>query len=80
MNRDRPAWWSRRLHRLVHLVLGSLLGVYLYSPLGDSQAVTLFVQAVVFPCIVLSGLLLWRGPRLYRRLASGRRQADGDGG
>lgn len=66
---DLSAVWSRSRQRLVHLLLGSALGVFVYSPLAAVPAVELAVQVVVFPALVLSGLLLWRGPRLRRWLA-----------
>lgn len=60
------ALWSRRGHRLLHLLLASALGTYLYSPLGDVGAAQLAVQVVLFPALALSGLLLWQAPRLRR--------------
>jgi thiosulfate reductase cytochrome b subunit len=60
--------WSRSRQRLAHLVLATALGVYLYSPLGDVMIAELVVQAVVFPVLVLSGLLMWKGQRLRQRL------------
>jgi membrane protein implicated in regulation of membrane protease activity len=69
-----PAVWSRSRQRLVHLLLGTALGAFVYSPLTDVPAAELAVQVIVFPALVLSGLLMWRGPRLRRWLA--RRRGD----
>ncbi|MFC7138044.1 hypothetical protein ACFQRB_19410 [Halobaculum litoreum] len=60
--------WSRSRQRLAHLVLGTTLGVYLYSPLGSVAAFELAVQVLVFPALALSGLLLWKGHRVRRWL------------
>lgn len=61
--------WSRSRQRLAHVVLATALGVYLYSPLGSVAAVELAVQVVVFPALVLSGVLLWQGYRVRQWLA-----------
>jgi len=63
-----PSLRARRVQRLFHLVLATALGTYLYSPLADVSAATLAVQAVVFPALALSGVLMWKGPRLWARL------------
>jgi hypothetical protein len=60
--------WRRRYQRSVHLVLASWLGVVLYSPLGEDARVLLATRVVAFPLLVVSGLLLWKGPALRRRL------------
>jgi hypothetical protein len=74
MTAQRSPVWSRTLHRRLHLVLASILGLYLYSPLGAVETVGLLVEVVVFPTLALSGILLWRGTQLRRwigRTASG---------
>lgn len=60
---------SRRAQRLAHLVLATALGVYLYSPLREVAVVGLVVQVLVFPALAVSGVLMWKGPRLRERLA-----------
>jgi hypothetical protein len=65
---SRGSIWSRSRQRLAHFVLATALGVYLYSPLGSVAAVELAVQVLVFPALALSGLLMWKGPRIRRRL------------
>lgn len=61
--------WRRRYQRYAHLAVATWLGVYLYSPLADHAAFELATQAVAFPFLVVSGLLLWKGPSIRRRLA-----------
>jgi hypothetical protein len=58
--------WSRSGQRLGHVALATVLGAYLYSPFGEAPAVELAMQAVVFPALVLSGLLMWKGHRVRR--------------
>ncbi len=60
--------WSRSRQRLVHLILATALGVYLYSPVGGIAAVELAVQVLVFPALAPSGLLMWKGHRVRGRL------------
>lgn len=60
--------WSRSRQRLLHLVLATVLGVFLYSPLGGEPLVELGVQVVVFPALALSGVLLWKGHEIRRIL------------
>lgn len=62
----RGVLWSRPIQRVVHLLFAVVLGAYVYSPLSDVGSVELFVQAVVFPGLALSGVLLWKGGRLRR--------------
>lgn len=59
----RSRLWSRSIQRTIHLVFPVVLGAYLYSPLADVGGVELVVQAVVFPFLALSGILLWKGPK-----------------
>jgi hypothetical protein len=60
--------WSRSRQRLAHVAFATVLGVYLYSPLGDVAGVELAVQVLVFPALALSGLLMWKGHRVRNRL------------
>ncbi len=65
---ERGFAWRRRHQHSAHLVLASWLGVVLYSPLGEDARVLLATRVVAFPLLVVSGLLLWKGPALSRRL------------
>lgn len=58
----------RSTQRVGHLLLAGLLGAFLYSPLRTVPEAVLAVQAVVFPLLAVSGLLMWRGQRLWRWL------------
>ena len=58
--------WRRRTHRRLHLLLAAALGTVVYSPLRTVPEAVVLTQAVLFPLLALSGLLLWQGPRLGR--------------
>ena len=60
--------WSRSRQRLVHVVFATVLGVYLYSPLGEVPTFELAMQIVGFPALAMSGLLMWKGPRIRKRM------------
>jgi hypothetical protein len=54
------------MQRLAHLALGAAIGAFVYSPLRTVPEAVLVVQVLVFPLLVMSGLLMWRGARLRR--------------
>lgn len=58
--------WSRAIQRAFHLLFAIVLGVYIYSPLSTVGVMEFFVQAIVFPGLVLSGVLLWKAGKLHR--------------
>ena len=62
----------RDLQRIVHLVSGLLVGLYIYTPLADVTAFSLLIQLVVVPVLVAAGMAMWQAARL-RRLFTRRR-------
>lgn len=54
----------RQTVRSVHLVVGVMLGFFVYSPLREVGWYVLTVQALAIPLILLSGLTLWQQPKL----------------
>jgi hypothetical protein len=64
--------WKRSTHRVVHLLLATVLGTFVYSPFTVAPTFRLVVQVIAFPALVVSGLLLWRGPALRRWLRTHR--------
>lgn len=62
---------TRTVLRWTHLLVGFLIGVYVYTPARNDEAFVLFMQAAVFPGVTLTGLWMWqqaRIRRLYRHL------------
>ena len=66
----------RDLQRIVHLVSGLLVGVYIYTPLADVTAFSLLVQLVVVPVLVAAGMAMWQMARLRRVLTRRRPTAS----
>lgn len=67
---------GRRALRPVHLTLATVLGLFVYSPWIAPE----IVQFVVFPLLLVTGLLTWQSSRIRRALASsGNRPAPDDG-
>ncbi|WP_318567822.1 hypothetical protein [Salinigranum marinum] len=58
--------WRRGTQRFAHLALAVAIGAFVYSPLRTVPEAVLVVQVLVFPLLVVSGLLMWRGARLRR--------------
>jgi hypothetical protein len=59
---------SRLLLRWLHIGLGSIIGLLLYSPLGASQVFLDLVRFGVFPVVGLTGIAIWQYGRLRRAL------------
>ena len=57
---------KRTILRWIHVVSGlSLLG-YIYSPPAETVQYLPFFRYFYMPLVVLSGLLMWKGPWLRR--------------
>jgi hypothetical protein len=59
----------RDAQRAVHLVLGLLLALYVYTPVRDLPLALFLAQVVLIPLLIASGLAMWQWPRLRRRLS-----------
>ncbi len=62
---------QRQLVRVIHLLIGSALGFLVYAPASLTEGLRLVMQVGVFPLVVLSGVWLWYGTRLLKRLRAG---------
>jgi len=58
----------RNTLRVIHLVIGALIGAYLYSPLGNVEWFAILVRASVLPVSVITGLAMWQMPFLSKML------------
>lgn len=67
----------RTLLRYGHLVEGALIGIYIYSPLGAVTAYALFIQFVIFPLVIFSGIAMWQLPRYNKWRSQRRKVAQG---
>lgn len=50
----------RTIQTWIHIVGGSVIGTYIYSPWHTVFAFDVAVKAVVFPAMVLTGVVLWK--------------------
>jgi hypothetical protein len=55
----------RVLERLMHVVTGLALVIYVYATPAPSSAFTVGIRWLV-PVVVSSGLAMWQGPRVRR--------------
>lgn len=52
----------RTILRAIHLVIAVLIGMYLYSPLGDMEWFSTLVKMTVLPVLLVTGLSMWQMP------------------
>ena len=57
----------RVLERLMHLVTGLALVIYVYATPGPGSSFTVGIRWLV-PIVISSGLAMWQGPRVRRYL------------
>ncbi len=60
---------KRSILRWIHIGLSIPITVYIYGAPANVQQYAGRVRFVFFPAIVLSGLWMWQGPALRRRLS-----------
>lgn len=56
----------RILLRWTHLLVGFLIGVFVYSPARDNEAFILLMQVVFVPVVVLTGVRMRQQARIRR--------------
>jgi hypothetical protein len=59
----------RLILRYTHLVVGILIGLFVYSPLRDVPAFDLLVQIALIPIVVLTEIWIWQQARVRRLFA-----------
>jgi hypothetical protein len=59
---------ERKIIRWTHIVLSIPVVGYIYGPVSEIPIATMWVKFVFFPVIVLSGLWLWKGHWVKKRL------------
>jgi hypothetical protein len=70
-NTTRPRPTGKHLRtrqRAAHLVTGVIVLVAVYAGPLLGPVVTAVVQWVVFPVLILTGIAMWKGPRIRRML------------
>lgn len=54
----------RQVVRWLHVGVGVMLILFVYSPLGEVSWYALSVQVFAIPLVSLSGIALWQQPKL----------------
>jgi len=57
---------KRSIFRWIHLVFSIPIIGYIYSPFAELPNYAPVVRYIAIPVIALSGLLMWKGPWLWR--------------
>jgi uncharacterized protein (DUF2141 family) len=61
---------KRSVARWLHIVVGSVIATYIYSPWGQIPTFQLATKFIIIPASILSGLWLWKG-YLLRKYRTG---------
>lgn len=61
----------RQLVRVLHILGGIAIGVYIYSPWGPGTWLEPVVKFGILPALVISGIVLWQQPRLLKAVRGG---------
>ena len=56
----------RSILRWVHIIFGLPILGFIYGPPEEVQQYAPYFRFIFVPVLVLSGLLMWQGPRLRR--------------
>lgn len=59
---------ERKLIRWIHIIFSIPIVGYIYGPVSQLEPGASLVKFVFFPTIVLSGLWLWKGAWLKKRI------------
>lgn len=79
---SNPNKTTRTILRWTHVLVGFLIGVFVYTPAHNNEAFVLLMQAAVIPAVTITGVWMWqqaRIRRLYRRLRANPRRGSADG-
>lgn len=68
---------ARTATRWTHLLVGWLIGVFVYTPARENETFVLLMQVVFVPAVVLTGLYMWQQARIRRLYGRLRRRFQG---
>lgn len=63
---------KRNVVRWLHIVVGSVIATYIYSPWGQDPTFQLATKTIVIPLTILSGVWLWKGHLLRKSFKKNR--------
>ena len=59
---------KRTAARTIHLIAAGLLGLFIYAPPTFAEPLRLFLQVVVIPAAVITGMFIWKQAAIRRLL------------
>jgi len=59
---------QRNLFRWLHIIAGSIIATYIYSPWAEISLFQILTKFVVIPLLILTGMWLWKGHLLRRMM------------
>jgi hypothetical protein len=59
---------SRKILRWAHILLSIPIIGYVYGPVSKIPRAVFAVRWILFPTVVLTGLWMWLGPRIVKKL------------
>lgn len=74
--RTRSRRHPRTLQRALHVVAGIAMLAHIYLTPAAGSLADVAVRWGAAPAVVISGLVLWQGPKIKRRIRSRRRRAQ----
>ena len=66
---------KRTVARTIHLIAGGLLGLFIYAPPTFAEPLRLFLQFVVIPAAVITGVFIWKQAAIRRLLTRRHRRS-----
>ncbi|OII36051.1 hypothetical protein BIU98_00415 [Curtobacterium sp. MMLR14_010] len=66
---------KRTAARTIHLIAGGLLGLFIYAPPTFAEPLRLFLQVVVIPAAVITGMFIWKQAAIRRLLTRRHRRS-----
>lgn len=69
----------RRWLTNIHLIVMPLIGYYVYSPIHEYPTLQIIGRWVVFPIMLITGLLMWQWGRIRKAQARRQRASQGEG-
>jgi uncharacterized membrane protein YeaQ/YmgE (transglycosylase-associated protein family) len=58
---------KRNIGRWIHLITGSIIATFIYSPWGTDYYFAVIVKFLIIPVLIGTGLWLWKGHLLRRK-------------
>jgi hypothetical protein len=53
---------------MIHLLIAVMIGLHLYSPMGDIEWFATLVKLTVLPVLLITGLSMWQMPLITKML------------